>query len=81
MYGEETVTLKQLKTAFSDHSTLTRILEDKDCIDWRLLFDENFLDEEKNAKLNLATMEDDDLLSFRVPNLILFGILYCKSDA
>jgi hypothetical protein len=44
VYDSSTVTLKQLKAAFSGHSFLERILEDKESVDWRLLFDENFLD-------------------------------------
>jgi hypothetical protein len=80
VYNSSTVTLRQLQGAFVGNRNLELILEDKNSLDWRIIFDENFLDQEANKDICLEELEDDPKLSFCVPNLILYGILYCQAD-
>lgn len=79
MYNSQTVTLKQLSGAFIGNRNLEIILEDKNSLDWRIIFDENFLDKEGNKDIHIEELEDDPKLCFRVTNLILYGILYCQA--
>ena len=72
--------MKQLSGAFYGNRNLEMILEDKNSLDWRIIFDENFLDAEGNKEIHIEELEDDPKLCFRVPNLILYGILYCQDD-
>ena len=79
VYNSSSVTLRQLQGAFVGNRHLELILEDKNSLDWRIIFDENFLDAEGNKDICLEELEDDPKLSFLVPNLILYGILYCQA--
>lgn len=48
VFKSEVIKLKQLKEAFMGENNLETIMNDKDCLDWRILFDDNFLDVEAN---------------------------------
>jgi hypothetical protein len=82
VYSTRTVKLKQLKEAFAGDTNLELIVNDKDCLDWRILFSDIFLDQRANeeAGLDPLDMEDDENLCFVVPYLLLYGILYCQCE-
>lgn len=43
VFDSEVINLKQMKECFAGETNLETIVHDKDCLDWRLLFDDNFL--------------------------------------
>ena len=43
VYNSNIITLKQLKESFAGNTYLETIVNDKDCLDWRILYDNNFL--------------------------------------
>lgn len=77
VYNSRIIKLKQLKESFAGNTNLELIVNDKDCLDWRLLFDDNFLAGKENEVLDVKDMEDDPNLCFNVQSLLLFGLLYC----
>ena len=80
---DATVKLKQLRAAFRGNQFLEAMLEDKQSLDWRLLMvDDIFVviqDEHDNYR-EAESFEEDPELTFRVAELNLLGLLYCKCE-
>ena len=59
------------------------MLNDKTSLDWRLLMQDNifvvYQDEDDHYRQE-SSVEEDPQLTFRVDELNLLGILYCKCD-
>lgn len=53
VFNSEVIKLKQMKECFAGETNLETIVNDKDCLDWRLLFDDNFLAQQEDDKLDL----------------------------
>ena len=78
-----TVKLKHLREAFKGNEDLEKILENKESVDWRMMvLDDVFIlhDEDDDEGRDPESMEDDPELTFRVPELQLLGLLYCKCE-
>ena len=83
--ADQTITIKQkhLREAFRGNEYLERMMNDKDSLDHRLLMlDDIFilLEDEDDMVRDLESMEEDPELKFRVDELLLLGLIYCKSE-
>ena len=59
------------------------MLSDKESLDWRVLMQDNIfvvMHDEYDHYREEESFEEDDALTFRVDELNLFGILYCKCE-
>ena len=78
-----TIKKKQLQLAFAGNKHLEAILNDKTSLDWRLLMQDNifvvFTDDSDHFREE-ESFEEDDQLTFRVDELNLLGLLYCKCE-
>ena len=79
-----TVKLKHLRESFKGNQYLEEILTNKDSLDWRLLMlHDIFLmvdDMDSDEEREIESMEEDPELTFRVAELQLLGLLYCKCE-
>ena len=78
-----TIKKKQLQIAFAGNKYLEAMINDKSSLDWRLLTQDNIfivLDEEEDHFRSDDSLEEDPELTFRVDELNLLGLLYCKCD-
>ena len=78
-----TIKLKQLQVAFKGNAYLEAMINDKKSLDWRMLMQDNIFryikdDEDQNRKNE--SIEEDPELVFRVDELNLLGMLYCKCE-
>ena len=79
-----TITLRQLQESFKGNKHLEAILEDKTSLDWRMLMaGDLFLmhNDEDDEVRDQESIEEDPTLQFRVAELNLLGLMYCKCDA
>ena len=78
-----TIKKQQLQVAFSGNQYLEAMLNDKTSLDWRLLMQDNifvvYQDDDDHYRQE-ESFEEDPQLTFRVDELNLLGILYCKCD-
>lgn len=76
-----TIKKKQLQIAFAGNEYLEAMINDKKSLDWRLLMQDNIFivmqDEDDHYRAE-ESFEDDPELTFRVDELNLLGLLYCK---
>ena len=59
------------------------MLNDKTSLDWRLIMQDNifiYYKDEADANREIDSIEEDPELTFRVDELNLLGILYCKCE-
>ena len=78
-----TIKKQQLQVAFKGNQYLEAMLNDKTSLDWRLLMQDNifvvYQDDDDHYRQE-ESFEEDPQLTFRVNELNLLGILYCKCD-
>ncbi len=78
-----TIKKKQLQIAFKGNEYLEAMINDKTSLDWRLLMQDNIFvviqDDEDHLRAE-ESFEEDPELTFRVDELSLLGILYCKCE-
>ena len=78
-----TIKKQQLQVAFKGNQYLEAMLNDKTSLDWRLLMQDNifvvYQDDDDHYRQE-ESFEEDPQLTFRVDELNLLGILYCKCD-
>ena len=78
-----TIKKKQLQIAFKGNPFLEAMINDKESLDWRLLMQDNifvvFQDETDHYREE-ESFEEDEGLTFRVDELNLLGLLYCKCE-
>ena len=71
--------MKHLQEAFKGNENLEKILKDKESLDWRILtYEDVFIVDGEDRELE--SMEEDPDLTFRVAELQLLGLLYCKCE-
>ena len=78
-----TIKKKQLQIAFKGNAYLEAMINDKTSLDWRLLMQDNIFiviqDDEDHLRAE-ESFEEDPELTFRVDELNLLGLLYCKCE-
>ena len=78
-----TIKKKQLKVAFEGNEYLELMLNDKESLDWRVLMYDNifvYYKDEADENRQDESLEEDPELTFRVDELNLLGIMYCKCE-
>ena len=78
-----TIKKKQLQVAFRDNQYLEAMINDKTSLDWRLLMQDNIFrvfKDDQDYNRHDESVEEDPELTFRVDELNLLGILYCKCE-
>ena len=78
-----TIKKKQLQIAFSGNEHLEAMINDKTSLDWRLLMQDNIFvnrpDDDDHYREEESEQEDPEL-TFRVDELNLLGLMYCKCE-
>ena len=74
-----TVKLKHLQMAFKGNEYLEDILTNKQSLDWRILTHNDIFVIDCDDR-ELESMEEDPDLTFRVAELQLLGLMYCKCE-
>ena len=85
VYDKPLIKLKQMEEAFKGNKHLETAISDKEGLDWRLLtipglFMEPSEDVEDEEGRDPDSMNEDPELTFRVNELMLLAVLYCRSS-